>query len=66
MEQELLIVIPIDHGNDLPDSFTSTAKIVRVENGLMAVQFLDLDEDQKTQLHNWFAYEIRQKETHAE
>jgi len=61
MEQELLIVIPIDHGNDLPDSFTSTAKIVRVEDGLMAVQFLDLDEDQKTQLHNWFAYEVRQE-----
>lgn len=50
----------IDHGDDLPASFSSAAKIVRVEDGLLAVQFLDLHEDQKSQLHQWFAYEIRQ------
>ncbi len=60
MEQELLIVIPIDHGDGLPASFSSAAKIVRVEDGLLAVQFLDLQDDQKSQLHKWFAYEIRQ------
>jgi len=61
MEQELMIVIPIEHGDDLPASFASAAKIVRVEDGLMAVQFLDLHEDQKSQLHKWFAYEVRQE-----
>jgi len=66
MEQELQIVIPIDHGDNLPASFSSAAKIVRVEDGLAALQFLDLNEDQKTQLLNWFAYEIRQEGTHME
>lgn len=66
MEQELQIVIPIDHGDNLPASFSSAAKIVRVEDGLAALQFLDLNEDQKTQLLNWFAYEIRQEGTHTE
>jgi len=60
MEQEISIVIPIRHGDDLPVSFTSAAKIIRVEDGLLAVQFLDMQEDQKSQLHKWFAYEIRQ------
>lgn len=60
MEQEISIVIPIRHGDDLPASFTSAAKIIRVEDDLLAIQFLDLHEEQKSQLHQWFAYEIRQ------
>jgi len=64
--QEVSIVIPIDHGDTLPSSFTSAARIVRVQDDHFAVQFLDLDDDQKTYLQKWFTYEIRQEETHAE
>jgi hypothetical protein len=64
--QEIAIVIPIDHGDNLPSSFTSAARIVRVQDDHFAVQFLDIDEDQRAYLHQWFTYEIRQEETHAE
>jgi hypothetical protein len=64
--QEVSIVIPIDHGDNLPSSFTFAARIVRVQDDHFAVQFFDLDEDRKAYLHQWFTYEIRQEETHAE
>lgn len=59
-EQVISIVIPIDHGDDLPLSFTSAAKVVRVQDDQFAAQFLDLDERQNAQLYKWFAYEVRQ------
>lgn len=59
-EKVISIVIPIHHGDDLPSSFTFSAKVVRVQDDLLAAQFLDLDEKQKAQLYKWFAYEIRQ------
>jgi hypothetical protein len=59
-EQNVVIDIPIGHGDDLPASFRASARVVRVEHGLAAVQFLDLDEAQIAGLHKWFAYEIRQ------
>lgn len=64
--QEASVVIPIDHGDNLPPSFTFAARIVRVEDDHFAVQFFDLNDDQKAHLHQWFTYEIRQEKPHAE
>lgn len=64
--QEISIVIPIGHGDGLPDSFRSSARIVRVRDDHFAVQFLDLDQGRKECLHRWFLHEIRQQGAHPE
>ena len=60
VEQVISIVIPVNHGDDLPSLFTFKAKVIRVEDDLFASQFLDLEETQKEMLYKWFAYEVRQ------
>ncbi|OQX20652.1 MAG: hypothetical protein BWK76_00340 [Desulfobulbaceae bacterium A2] len=60
LEQELLMVIPIDHGDGLPASFSAAARVARVKDDLVTVEFLDLSDEQKTELNQWFAYEVRQ------
>jgi len=57
-EQEISIIIPMNHGNDHTSAFTSMANVVRVQEDMFAAQFHDLDEDQIAVLFKWLAYEV--------
>ena len=57
-EQDVSIVIPMEHGDNTTSSFISKAKVVRVKEDMFAAQFHDLDEDQVAVLFKWLAYEV--------
>ncbi len=54
--EEISITIPFHQDQETLTSFTLTAKVVRTQDDLFAVQFVDLGDDQKTQLYNCLAY----------
>lgn len=57
-ENEISLIIPMNHGHGLTSSFVSKARVVRVKDNMFAAQFHDLDEDQIAVLFKWLAYEV--------
>lgn len=55
---ELYINLYFDEHASLLSEFKIKAEIVRANDRMLAVQFLDLDDDRKEQLYNRLAYEI--------
>lgn len=60
-DMELSITIPFAGEHETPAAFSLTAKVVRVDDELFAVQFLDLDNDQKAHLYKCLAQEARRE-----
>jgi hypothetical protein len=59
VDEEVSMAIPLYQDHDTLSVFTVTAKVVRVEGNLFAVQFLGLDDDRKTLLYRCFTNEIQ-------
>lgn len=58
---EIPLTIPFYQEHEAPTSFTIAAKVVRTQNDMFAVQFLDLDDDQRRELYECLAYEARRE-----
>ncbi len=54
---EISLTIPLHQDHDSPVSFTIAATVVRAQEGMFAVQFLDLSDDRKEELYKCLAYE---------
>jgi len=52
------IIISANQDYELPTPFTLAVKVVRTQEDMFAAEFLQLEEEQKAQLHKWFAYEV--------
>lgn len=59
-DKEISIVIPFHQEDHSLLSFTFSAKIVQSQEDMFMAQFLDLDDDQKTQIYKCLACEARQ------
>lgn len=55
--EEISLVIPLHQDNENISSFRLRAKVVRVEEALFAVQFLDLDDEQQAHFYQCLACE---------
>jgi hypothetical protein len=64
--EEISITIPFHQDHETLTSFTLAAKVVRVQDDLFAVQFVDLNDDQKTQLYKCLAYEAQSDDKGSE
>lgn len=60
-DQEISIAISFHHDDETPYLFTSGAKVVWVRDDLFAVQFLNLDDEQKTQLYKCLTSEAQRE-----
>jgi hypothetical protein len=60
-DKEISINISFHQDQDTPTSFTISANVVRVQGDQVAVQFVDLDDDQKALLYQCVAFEARRE-----
>jgi hypothetical protein len=55
--EEISLVIPLHRDNENISSFHLKAKVVRIEEELFAVQFLDIDDEQQAHFYQCLSCE---------
>ena len=58
-DTEISITLNFDEYNTFASTFSIKAKVVRANDEIFAVQFLDSDDEQKDQLYKRLAYEVK-------
>ncbi|MBV5319181.1 MAG: PilZ domain-containing protein [Desulfobulbaceae bacterium] len=59
IDTEITLTLPFNQDSETVSSFTFTAKTIRTEENLFAVQFIDFDDDQKAQFYKCLAFEMQ-------
>ncbi len=60
-DKRISIIIPFHQEDNTLAPFTFTAQVIQAQDDLFSAQFLDLDEEQKSRIYQYLAYEARQQ-----
>jgi hypothetical protein len=58
VDTEVILTLNFNEHDRLTSNFTINSKVVRISNGICAVQFLDLENDKKELLYQRISYEV--------